>query len=404
MLREFAPMHTYQVNPVVGLPQDNFDSSRIIAHSFLNQVDKDFQKEGEAGRYSRYMDDIVVGAKSAHEGSQLVSRVQKSFEAIGLYANASKTRIVERSAFLAEMMKEENDFIGEIEDKIKEKKPIDPGVIESRRRAFLKMTPRPRAWERVLRRYYSLSRKLQDPYLMRFWGDHLSQYPGSTRNILDYSSTFVLTTRRIDTLKAAIGRDQGLYEDISFLALQYLAVSPSQRSMKTNESAIKWAKSIIRSQRFERPRLAAAAVVVVAKFGEGRNFRYIENLFHSDRDRNGNSFRRQLAVILWCMGRISHEELLRFGAESPEADRASSYLEALSTGEDQAVRLLLGTMEPKAREEPKMWMIPPRTMFLAKLDGVATHKSFLAAQRGWRRRIATRSGPRDIIGELWLGL
>ena len=48
------PRQDYSETSLMGLPQEQSNSSRYIAHSFLVHVDKIFEKEGESGRYTRF--------------------------------------------------------------------------------------------------------------------------------------------------------------------------------------------------------------------------------------------------------------------------------------------------------------------------------------------------------------
>lgn len=46
MLGAFAPMSRYQRSAAGGLPQENFDGSRVIAHTMLGPLDEEFKVEG----------------------------------------------------------------------------------------------------------------------------------------------------------------------------------------------------------------------------------------------------------------------------------------------------------------------------------------------------------------------
>jgi hypothetical protein len=68
-------------------------------HTYLYEVDQAFEPEGVAGRYSRWVDDIVIGAPSREEGLQYVKRAQLALEKMGLSPNPTKTRVVSRAEF-----------------------------------------------------------------------------------------------------------------------------------------------------------------------------------------------------------------------------------------------------------------------------------------------------------------
>ena len=58
------PRRDYSEVSLMGLPQEQIGSSRDIAHSLLLHVDKEFESEGQRGRYTRFMDDILIGVAS----------------------------------------------------------------------------------------------------------------------------------------------------------------------------------------------------------------------------------------------------------------------------------------------------------------------------------------------------
>lgn len=87
------PRSDYSEISLMGLPQEQIGSSRTIAHSLLQHVDKEFADEGARGRYTRYMDDILVGVSDRAAGERCISRLQRSLESLGLYPNAAKTMV-----------------------------------------------------------------------------------------------------------------------------------------------------------------------------------------------------------------------------------------------------------------------------------------------------------------------
>ncbi len=102
------PRSDYSEVSLLGLPQEAVGSSREIAHSLLNPVDQQFSKEGAEGRYTRYMDDILVGVESLSDGEKAIAKWQRSLEVLGLYPNAAKTRISTKADYLKDAMGSSN--------------------------------------------------------------------------------------------------------------------------------------------------------------------------------------------------------------------------------------------------------------------------------------------------------
>ena len=404
MLREFAPIPEYRVSPVVGLPQDSFDCSRIIAHSFLQPVDQEFASEGEAERYSRYMDDIVIGADSRAEAFLLVARVQRALEKIGLYPNTAKTRIVRRAVFEEELMKADNDYLGEVQESLENRRSID--LIEYRRRLrrHLQMNPRPRAWERVLRRYYTTSRALRMSLLWDHIEQHLREFPGSTRHILDFAATHRLTERRLTTIRSAVDDVDAVYEDVGLLAMQYVLTSPNVRSPAVAGAVSDWGRGALSRHHQARPRMAASGVLLLAKFGTPEDHEFLLE-FMTEMPKDGGILRRQLCVALYGLGLLDIDFVARAAVESNEARQMAAFLEAFHDAEARAVGLVLGAATPRDRRQPDMCLIPPRPMMLVPALSKIDPKRHAAAATGWKARLARiDSQYRDYVGEQWLGL
>jgi hypothetical protein len=120
------PRSDYSEISLMGLPQEQIGSSRDIAHSLLFHVDKEFDREGSAGRYTRYMDDILIGVKSTEVGERCISRLQRSLESLGLYPNAAKTTITDKKKYLIDTMVASNGEVDRLTQALEECGSGDP--------------------------------------------------------------------------------------------------------------------------------------------------------------------------------------------------------------------------------------------------------------------------------------
>jgi hypothetical protein len=403
MLSQFSPLTEYRNTPTVGLPQEAFECSRVIAHTYLRVVDDEFAAEGEADRYSRYMDDIVVGAKTYEQALQHVRRVQMSLERVGLYPNTAKTRIVRRDDFTWEYMKDENDYLGELDNRLVEEKGVDLEEFRNRLKAFLRLRPRPpRAWTRVLRRYYTLSRRLESDVLLRHAHEHIVSFPDSARWILEYLGIFRLTARRFDNLLGALGRLAGVYEDVDLLAHEYLCTAPQTRSPALHQRLADWALSLYMDYVKTRPRLAAAACVTVGKFGGTAQFDALDASLDGAL-RADNPAGRQAAVLLFGADRLTIDQFPALAPSSgPQTLSDLAFLSAIGQGEAKAIGMALNVMRPSPRRDPDRNVIRPRMMFLA--PAIARGDPGRRRQIDYYRDLMLRNKARlrDVAAEDWL--
>jgi hypothetical protein len=78
LLERLAVRHPYSHSPRTGLPVDEFDCSRTLAHIVLFSHDDRMVKIAGRGGYVRWMDDQNIGASSRASGLRILARVQTS--------------------------------------------------------------------------------------------------------------------------------------------------------------------------------------------------------------------------------------------------------------------------------------------------------------------------------------
>jgi hypothetical protein len=402
MLRQFAPVPEYRVSPLIGLPQEPFDSSRVIAHSFLGAVDEAFLAQGANHQFSRYMDDIAIGASSYAEGMEFVSRAQRTLEKLGLYPNAAKTRVIPSSQFIDDYMKDENDYIGEIEQALEGGGSADLHEIEGRVVAHLDLARRPRGWERVLRRYATLCRRVRSPVLLERGIDLIPELPGSTRSILDYTATFPVGTETIKRLREHVTALASIYEDVRALSFEFLAVAPLTGDRSAENQAVSWATEVFEDTRVTAPRLAAIASILIAKFGHAGELDSLAQALDSGRG-DPDPVRRQLLVLSLASHRLESNQIARFGIESTGMAEAAEFLTELTRPERRFVESSLGMCKPRERKDPRIWMIPPRGLFLGVIAAGADPARGRNKIAGFMNLLYQNEEPlRDRAGMRWL--
>lgn len=404
MLRVFAPMRGYRSSRLGGLPQEPFDCSRVLAHTYLGLVDEQFREEGSQGQFSRWVDDIVIGAKSRDEALQFVRRAQEALEHLGLYPNSAKTRILRSSEFGDDYMKAANDYLGELATE------ITAGAADIRKfrkslRAHLRLprAKRPKAWSRVLRRYYTSSRQLRDATLLAEWTGHLLESPESARHIFDYLGTYPLTVARVQQLIDVLNDFGGVYEDIDLLAHEYLCTAPNPASTRLRSLIAEWALKLIDASIEKRPRLAASACMTVGKFGLPAHLDALEVIYARAVKRDTVA-RLQATIVLYGAGRATSAMIRGLVARSShETAQSIEYLLAVTAGEKEAVNLAVGLIQPSAREHPTRAVVRPRAVFLAPLVRAADPKKWATASVIWRKQLEANPREfRDRAAERWL--
>lgn len=389
LLRLVLPATLYSAVSTKGLPQENLDASRTIAHCLLFQVDQEFDSEGREGRYARYMDDVLVGVENPNEGYHVVGRLQKVLHHLGLYPNSSKTRVTSARTFLSDMMIEQNAALDQIDAALKAHQEgelhaishLDPDITESMRNLLathlaVASTERPRNWDRVLRRLYTAYRIARDDSLLSGVVSHLREYPEGARNFLEYVRAFPINPETVAELAAIIAETRTLYEDITLLVCETVATAPIGEQPALYDLIADTFLEVIEAElpRLSQPldlrtasRVTASALVVLGKFGQDRHFEWLVSrawpLMPAD-----SVCRLQALPILAALGYVdlNLDESSIAGLPWRSALNVD-FLRAIAINENRAMGVALGLIAPQRRLAPTRWISHARGVLLAPL-------------------------------------
>ncbi|MGH7929687.1 MAG: RNA-directed DNA polymerase [Candidatus Binatia bacterium] len=383
------PRQDYSEVSLMGLPQEQIGSSRAIAHSLLRHVDIEFDNEGNGGRYSRYMDDILIGVKNIEEGERCIARLQLRLEALGLYPNASKTMVVPVEGHFADAMEETNAeierFTAELETYSSTEVPHVPitphellNEISEFSLEFRNMNERPRRWTSVMRRIYTLQRRAGLDDWWEFWRDDVERDPGSAGAIFEYVRSWPLTERTVTGLIQLSSKYCQLYADVSILAAESIVTAPVAADhelwMRIHRACqAEFTRLLnLEPQTPEIERIAAAWLVSAWKFGDASQ--YDEILSQIPRGADSMSpVRAQALPLLVCAGHSLSEWVAAKPGLAWEDALAAEYLRSLHEGEGRAVGVALSLITPQLRLAPQRFTILPRALplivILGQLEG-----------------------------------
>lgn len=385
------PRTDYSETSMLGLPQEVIGASREIAHSLLLHVDEEFAAEGEAGRYTRFMDDIMIGTDTPMNGQVQVSRLQRSLEALGLYPNATKTRVVDMETFLEEHMVDTNAELERFETVFKTLERGKPTEVDLSQEnasrlttlsaAFRSVSPQPRRWDRVMRRFYTLHRRAGVKDWWSFWTDDLRSHPGSAGHILEYVRSWPLDVETITDLLSVSVELGALYPDLTILSAETISVAPVPKDadLWTHIAdqciqEVERLKTVTSAKLVERG--ASAWAVAAYKYGDkDQRDRLLDAMQVDDPQ---SPLRDQGLAFHVGQGREVSSWLSTEPGMTAGSALNAEYLRALQTDDERAVGVALNLLGPQPRLAPLRHCISPRS--LALLDALG-HQGALKLRR-----------------------
>ena len=207
-----------------GLPTSNLEAIRLLAHSFLFEIDE-VLKQRTNNSFTRWMDDIVIGVDDRKEAIEIISSVSDMLKSRGLALNLSKTAIYDSKQAYYNFQIDENKYLDSLEP-VQKGDPnynqITSGLKNNFKKHFKDQSPK--YWDKIAKRYITAFGKLESIKLLTEITKVYLNYPGLRPNILIYLSK--LGYRKQTAIKVEeILLEIDIFDDISLYQICALITS-----------------------------------------------------------------------------------------------------------------------------------------------------------------------------------
>ncbi|ANS76805.1 hypothetical protein AWM70_21295 [Paenibacillus yonginensis] len=219
-----------------GLPTTNIEGVRLLAHSFLFEIDEVI-KQKTNNSFARWMDDITIGVDSRKQAIEIISAVSDMLKSRGLALNLSKTNIYNEKEGYYHFQIEENRYL----DSIEKVKKTDSNYKEICKELHKKFKAHfkdqgAKYWDKVTKRYITAYGRLGSPKLLTELTKLYVEYPNLRENLLIYLQNLgynKVTSSKVLEIVELID----IFDDISLYQLCYLL---TQWEIPTNDEARKF--------------------------------------------------------------------------------------------------------------------------------------------------------------------
>lgn len=397
ILEAMVPRPDYAGNRQTGLPQEEHDSSRVLAHAFLRPVDLAFTSEIRDGRYTRWVDDFVIRVTSVPEGRKVLHKLQCSLEAQGLYPNTGKSCITPAEEYLETTFPRENRILDRVHEATTGDDPADPALADELEELIKEFTAsgglqRPNG-TRILKRMYTESRRVGSALLEQHARSHLVQYPDCAERILSYLSGRPYKHCTFLDLLEFLRSIDNVYDDIEIRIYEFL-LSWSLRGTGGEADpctllADSSADHLHARKEFQgrpplTPQTQGLICLVLYKYGEPRHIGELAKVFSADRVHDPAFARYALSVLAGT----SYSQAARAAADRIE-DRSMRRLQAFLTAVEGSAkpyeRLLRKHVACEIQKPPRVTRFPARMLPLVRV--VARDDHF---RDDWRRHLDTQ--------------
>lgn len=302
-----------------GLPTSNLEGIRLLAHSFLFELDQVIDSKTN-GSFTRWMDDIVFGVDKRKDAIELISSISDMLKSRGLALNLSKTAIYDSEEARYNFQIDENKYLDSLEGLRKDDSSYQEKTTELRnnfRNHFQDTSPR--YWDKVAKRYITAFGKAESTKLLTEITGVYLDYPNLRPNLLIYLSKLGYTKqagRKVEEILKSLD----VFDDISLFQIANLL---TLWEVPLDESADEFLDSVDRilvsaSFSSKNPADFYSALWFKAKYNHPEDLygfvKKYQNLWQSD-----SFLRRQVTAImarLLITNSNDVEELLRLQISS----------------------------------------------------------------------------------------
>jgi len=289
ILDAFKPCAGHSSNPRIGIPVDEYDCSREIAHVFLFEHDRRIAGEFGEENYVRWMDDQNVGARSLTDARKIVNRITRSLSSQRLTLNSGKSEFLTPSAVVEHFQLDANKMLDKWSKRYDGKLPrLGKRARVELERIWGKIANGPSAekghWDKILKRMYGLSAKCDSPILDGRMYEDLVEYKQLDQRIFLSLAHRNRGCALLDLFVRYCNQGESLHEatEASFFEACLLLNAEA----RLEKQLVEYASRFVRN---EVPRQSQGAFgkasAVLCMYWFGTNGRDLADLFEADQAR-----------------------------------------------------------------------------------------------------------------------
>lgn len=227
----------YMPRVEVGLPQLNLDAPRILAHSFLYELDEYLSKH-IGPNFVRFMDDIDVGVDSVQDAKRALKAIDLVLQTRQIRLNSGKTQILSREEAKSHFRIRENIFLDRLTAHIDRRAAAGASLDRERRwiASTVRTLHRKRRFdlgngEKILKRTLSIASRIGVEIDNKTLLDTLIRRPGSRTSALRLISRLPLNRARTTIVRKFLGSDL-VVDDASYIDVSNYIVESVARTSR----------------------------------------------------------------------------------------------------------------------------------------------------------------------------
>jgi hypothetical protein len=302
----------------VGIPTDESDASRMLAHMLLYEHDDRMVSAFGVEGYVRWMDDQNIGVSSRAEGVRAVQFLQESLRRLHLTANGSKTQILSIASVKRHFHFKTNEELDELERSSPKTRAEIRAYNKNLSQIWIaaKKNEGVGQWEKILARVYRAAAATKSRRFKRRVKKDVVECPGLCERALQYHRVTSSATEHRRLINRILDDEAIFGDDLVQNCFESLLTTEASggQARKLRELAIALMNG--GHARSRHKICLSAAPLLVFRFGDRRSVPSLRARLHRDWDGMLPLYRRSCAAVYVAMkGRPALLEITKLVAE-----------------------------------------------------------------------------------------
>ncbi len=313
ILERLSIRDAFNESPRIGLPVDDFDCSRTLAHMVLFPHDDRMAEVVTEGAYIRWMDDQNFGASSYADGLNILKQCGKSLSNLHLTANASKSRIMSFSQASRHFhfdINAELDLIGKMQKGTTAELRLIRAALGRTWRKSRKFEKDGGEWGKVLKRFYRLAGLSSARFLRHRATQDILSEPTLTDRVADYMRVTSSAEKYLEFVLRLWGHEEQIYPDVNqVLAEGLLKVEPNPAEAgKIRKIASELLSGKIKVAGWQR--CAVIAPLLILRFGDKRSLKLMKRLVSTLDKIPHPAIAKAVVAVYVSYGHVEYQEVV----------------------------------------------------------------------------------------------
>lgn len=311
ILERLSIRDAFNESPRIGLPVDEFDCSRTLAHLVLFPHDDRMARLVGQNRYIRWMDDQNFGADTYAEGLMILKECGESLARLHLTPNAAKSRILSLKEASIHFHFNANAAL----DKLEEMPRSSPKEQRAFRTALAKAWQTHQKaeknggeWGKVLKRFYRLAGMVKAKFLRHRASRDILTEPTLTERVVDYMRVTSSAGQYLSFAQGLWSHPEQVYPDVNQLLTEGLLKVDAN---PTESREIRKVAVDLLSNKYNSPgwqRCATIAPLLILRFGDNRSKPLIKRLVNNSDQIKHPAILKALVAVFVAYGTKEFQE------------------------------------------------------------------------------------------------